>query len=223
MPTARPTLAAAKREITGKKVAQLRRAGRLPGVLYGHGVPSENVSVDAHEFELLHRKVGNTTLIDVEIDGSKGRPALIYGVQREPLKHRTVHIDLFVVRMTEELTVDVPVTINGTADAVEKLGGTLSHMSAIKVRALPDRLPQHIEVSIDSLVDFDTVVHVSDLAIPDDVTLVTDGGEIAARVLPPRVEEVVAVAETAAEGAPEEEGGEGGEAAAAETSEAGES
>jgi large subunit ribosomal protein L25 len=223
MPTARPTLAAAKREITGKKVAQLRRVGRLPGVLYGHGVPSENVSVDAHEFELLHRKVGNTTLIDVEIDGSKGRPALIYGVQREPLKHRTVHIDLFVVRMTEELTVDVPVTINGTADAVEKLGGTLSHMSAIKVRALPDRLPQHIEVSIDSLVDFDTVVHVSDLEIPDDVTLVTDGGEIAARVLPPRVEEVVAVAETAAEGAPEEEGGEGGEAAAGETSEAGES
>ena len=223
MPTARPTLAAAKREITGKKVANLRRAGRLPGVLYGHGVPSENVSVDAHEFELLHRTVGNTTLIDVEIDGSKGRPALIYGVQREPLKHRTVHIDLFVVRMTEELTVDVPVTINGTADAVEKLGGTLSHMSAIKVRALPDRLPQHIEVSIDSLVDFDTVVHVSDLEIPDDVTLVTDGGEIAARVLPPRVEEVVAVAETAAEGAPEEEGGEGGESAAAETSEAGES
>lgn len=222
MPTARPTLAAAKREITGKKVATLRRAGRLPGVLYGHGVPSENVSVDAHEFELLHRKVGNTTLIDVEVDGNKGRPALIYGVQREPLKHRTVHIDLFVVRMTEELTVDVPVTINGTADAVEKLGGTLSHMSAIKVRALPDRLPQHIEVSIDSLVDFDTVVHVSDLEIPEDVTLVTDGGEIAARVLPPRVEEVVAVAETAAEGAPEEEG-EGGEPAAGETPEAGES
>jgi large subunit ribosomal protein L25 len=221
MPTARPTLAAAKREITGKKVARLRRAGRLPGVLYGHGVPSENVSVDAHEFELLHRKVGNTTLIDVEVDGSKGRPALIYGVQREPLKHRTLHIDLFVVRMTEELTVDVPVTVSGTADAVEKLGGTLSHMSTIKVRALPDRLPQHIEVSIDSLVDFDAVVHVSDLEIPGDVTLVTDGGEIAARVLPPRVEEVVAVAETAAEGAPGEEG-EGGEAAAGETPEASE-
>jgi large subunit ribosomal protein L25 len=218
MPTARPTLAAAKREITGKKVAHLRRAGRLPGVLYGHGVPSENVSVDAHEFELLHRRVGNTTLIDVEVDGSKGRPALIYGVQREPLKHRTLHIDLFVVRMTEELTVDVPITINGMADAVEKLGGTLSHMSTIKVRALPDHLPQHIEVSIDLLVDFDAVVHVSDLEIPGDVTLVTDGGEIAARVLPPRVEEVVAVAETAAEGAPGEEG-EGGEAVAGETPE----
>jgi large subunit ribosomal protein L25 len=223
MPTARPTLAAAKREITGKKVAHLRRAGRLPGVLYGHGVPSENVSVDAHEFELLHRKVGNTTLIDVAIDGDKARPALIYGVQREPLKHRTVHIDLFVVRMTEELTVDVPVTISGTADAVEKLGGTLSHMSTIKVRALPDRLPGHIEISIDALADFDAVVHVSDLAIPGDVTLVTDGAEIAARVLPPRVEEVVAVAETAADGAPDEEGAEGGEPAATEgTPEAGE-
>jgi large subunit ribosomal protein L25 len=209
MPTARPTLAAAKREITGKKVAHLRRAGRLPGVLYGHGVPSENVSVDAHEFDLLHRKVGNTTLIDVAVDGDKARPALIYGVQREPLKHRTVHIDLFVVRMTEELTVDVPVTVTGSADAVEKLGGTLSHVTTIKVRALPDHLPGHIEIPIDALVDFDSVVHVSELTIPGDVTLVTDGNEIAARVLPPRVEEVVEVPEAAAEGAPAEEGEEG--------------
>ncbi|HEX7473686.1 MAG TPA: 50S ribosomal protein L25 [Candidatus Limnocylindrales bacterium] len=206
MPTARPTLAAAKREITGKKVAHLRRAGRLPGVLFGHGVASENVSVDTHEFEILHRRVGNTTLIDVEVDGHKARPALIYGVQREPLKHRMVHVDLFVVRMTEELTVDVPVTVIGTAAAVELLGGTLSHISTLKVRALPDRLPGHIDVSIDGLADFDAVVHVSDLSIPGDVTLVTDPTEIAARVLPPRVEEVAVVAETAAEGAPTEEG-----------------
>jgi large subunit ribosomal protein L25 len=209
MPTARPTLAAAKREITGKKVARLRRAGRLPAVLFGHGVASENVSVDAHEFELLHRKVGNTTLIDVAIDGDKARPALIYGVQREPLKHRMIHIDLFVVRMTEELTVEVPVTVTGAAPAVDGLGGTLSHMSTVKVRALPDRLPQHIDVPVESLVDFDSVVHVSDLVIPADVTLVTDGNEIAARVLPPRVEEVAVAAETAAEGAPTEEGAAG--------------
>ena len=222
MSTARPTLAAAKREITGKKVARLRSAGRLPGVLFGHGVASENVSVDTHEFEMLHRRVGNTTLIDVEVDGHKARPALIYGVQREPLKHRMVHVDLFVVRMTEELTVDVPVTVIGTAPAVELLGGTLSHMSTIKVRALPDRLPGHIDVTIDGLADFDAVVHVSDLSIPGDVTLVTDPGEIAARVLPPRVEEVAAVAETAAEGAPTEEG-EAGEAAPGATPEAGES
>src|SRR3979411_1535662 len=103
MPTARPTLAAAKREITGKKVAQLRRAGRLPGVVFGHGVASENVSVDAHEFDLLYRRVGRTTLIDVEVDGEK-RPTIIHSIQREPLKHRTIHVDLFVVRMTEELT-----------------------------------------------------------------------------------------------------------------------
>jgi large subunit ribosomal protein L25 len=211
MPTARPTLAAAKREITGKKVAQLRRAGRLPAVVFGHGVASENVSVDAHEFDLLYRRVGSTTLIDVEVDGEK-RPTIIHGVQREPLKHRTIHVDLFVVRMTEELTVEVPVTVTGTAPAVEQLGGTLSHISHIKVRALPDHLPQHIEVSTDSLVDFESVVHVRDLAIPGDVTLVTDPGEIAARVLPPRVEEVVEAAETAAEGAPTEEGEEGEEA-----------
>lgn len=213
MSTARPTLAAARREITGKKVAHLRREGRLPGVLFGRGLESQNVSVDAHEFEQLYRRVGNTTLIDVAVDGRKAQPALVHGVQREPLKHRTVHVDLFVVRMTEELTVDVPVTVAGSSLAVDQLGGTLSHVTHVKVRALPDHLPQHIELPIDALVDFDAVVHIGDLAIPGDVTLVTDATEIAARVLAPRVEEVPVVAETAAEGAPTAEEAEGGEAA----------
>jgi len=68
MPTAtssRPSLAAEPREVTGKKVAVLRRAGRLPGVVFGHGISSENVSVDAHDFELLRRKAGQNALIDL--------------------------------------------------------------------------------------------------------------------------------------------------------------
>ena len=86
-----------------------------------------------------------------------------------------------------------------------KLGGTLSHIDHLRVRALPDHLPELIELPIDALVDFDALVHVRDLAIPDDVTLLTDLDEVAARVLPPRIEEVVEVVPT--EGA-EEEGGE---------------
>jgi large subunit ribosomal protein L25 len=221
MSTARPTLAAARREITGKKVANLRREGRLPAVLFGRGLPSENVSVDAHEFAQLHRRVGNTTLIDVEVDGRKAQPALIHGVQREPLKHRTVHVDLFVVRMTEELTVEIPVVVSGTAPAVELGGGTLSHIAHVKVRALPDHLPQSIGLTIDTLIDFDAVIHVGDLAIPGDVTLVTDPTEIAGRVLPPRIEEVVVAPETVGEGAPEAEGEEGEPAAGAPTADEG--
>ena len=63
MPTARATLAAEHRDVTGKKVAVLRRAGRLPAVVYGHGVDSDSVSIDAHEFEQLRRHVGPNALV----------------------------------------------------------------------------------------------------------------------------------------------------------------
>ena len=83
----------------------------------------------------------------------------------------------------------------------------------MRIRALPDHLPQSIEYSVESLVDFDTTIHVRDLTIPDDVTLLTDGDEIIAKVQAPRVEEVVGPAEVG-EGAPE--GEEAAEGAAAE-------
>ncbi|HTC86020.1 MAG TPA: 50S ribosomal protein L25 [Candidatus Acidoferrum sp.] len=195
MPTTRPSLAAARRDIIGKKVAGLRRQGRLPAVLFGHGAPSTAVSVDAHEFDLLRRHAGASTLIDVSVDGKKGQAALIRSVQVDPVKRRPVHVDLFLVRMTEELTVDIRVTITGESEAVTKLGGTLSHIDHVRVRALPDHLPEQIEIPIGSLVDFDAAVHVRDLSIPGDVTVVTDLDEVAARILAPRVEEEPEVVE----------------------------
>ena len=74
--------------------------------------------------------------------------------------------------MTEELTVDVPLVAIGESPAVDAVGGTLLHPSeTVKVRALPDHLPQSIEYSVESLVDFDVAIHVRDLVIPADVTL----------------------------------------------------
>ena len=140
--TARPTLAAEHREITGKKVSHLRHAGRLPAVVYGHGLESANVSVDTHEFELLRRRVGSNALIDLSIDGKKSRPVLVHDVQIHPVNRRPLHVDLFLVRMTEELTVDVPLVAIGDAPAV-----TIERRDAPppdRVRpgpALPDHLP----------------------------------------------------------------------------------
>jgi large subunit ribosomal protein L25 len=183
MSTARATLAAEHRQITGKKVAGLRRAGRLPAVVYGHGIDSANVTVDTHEFVLVH------------------------AVQVHPVNRRPLHVDLFLVRMTEELTVDVPLVATGESPAVTLNGGTLLHPTeSVRIRALPDHLPQSIEYAITSLVDFDTAIHVRDQTIPSDVTLLTDGDEIIAKVQQPRVEEEPVVAEAVE--------GEEGEAAA---------
>jgi large subunit ribosomal protein L25 len=223
MSTARATLAAEHRDLTGKKVATLRHAGRLPAVVYGHGVESASVSIDTHEFEQLRRHTGPNALVDLSIDGEKARPVLIHGVQVHPVNRRPLHVDLFLVRMTEELTVEVPLVTTGESVAVTQHGGTLLHpIESVRVRALPDHLPQSIEYSIESIVDFDTTLHVSDLVVPSDVTLLTDGDEIIAKVQPPRVEEEPVVAEVA-----EVEGEAGGEAAVpaegSETTGAGES
>ena len=223
MATARPSLAAKPRAVTGKAVKKLRSAGQLPAVVYGHGVDSTNVTIDAHEFDILRKKVGPNALIDLSVDGKKSDPVLIHGVQVHPVNRRPLHADLFLVRMTEELTVDVRLVPTGEASAVTQLNGTLLQPTeSVRVKALPDHLPQSIEYSIESLVDFDATLHVRDLAIPDDVTLLTDPDEIIAKVQAPRIEveeePVAAEGEEAAEG----EAAEGAEAASEGEAPAGE-
>jgi large subunit ribosomal protein L25 len=214
---ARPKLAATSRSVTGKKVAYLRRDGQLPAVVFGRGIDSDSVQIDAHEFEQLRRHAGPNTLIDLSVDGGTAKPVLVHGVQSHRVNRRPLHVDLFVVRMTEKLTVDVPLVSEGESNAVENAGGTLLHvLENVRVSALPDHLPQSIHYSIESLRTFDDQIHVRDLTIPGDATLLTDLDEVVAKVLPPRVEEEpVAVAEPAegeepTEGAEPVEGGESG-------------
>lgn len=210
MSTTRPTLAANHRELTGKAVARLRRDGRLPAVVFGHGLDSTPVTLDAHDFDLLRRRTGPNALIDLSVDGKKALPVLIQGVQVHRLTQRPIHVDLFQVRMTEELIVDVPLVPEGISVAIQDHGGTLLQIvESVRVRALPDHLPQAIALPLDALVDFDAVVRVGDLTIPGDVTLLNDLDEVAAKVAPPRIEAEPIVVE--AEGA-EAAGAEGAEA-----------
>src|SRR3954464_6176141 len=213
---ARPRLAATNRTVIGKKVSHLRREGRLPAVVYGHGVDSESVSVDAHEFELLKRKVGASTLVDLAVDGGRTRPVLLHAIQVHPITRRPLHVDLFAVRMTEELTVEVQLRATGTPPpaapppAAEN-GATLVHpVSSVRVRALPDNLPETLHYDLSSLVDYDATLTVADLQVPEGVTVQADEHDVIARVLAPRVEEAV----TGAEGVEAAEG-EGAEAAEA--------
>ena len=204
MTTIRPKLAASERHVFGKHVAGLRRAGSLPAVIYGHDVASQAITIDAHDFELLHRKTGPNALVDVSIDGHRAAPVLIHAIQRHPVHQRVLHVDLLAVRMSEELTVDVPIVFTGISPAVELNGGTLLHMTeSVRVRALPDHLPSSLSLAIDSLVDYDTTLHVRDLILPADIVLLTDLDEPVVRVQAPRQEEVApVVAEPVAEGAP---------------------
>ncbi len=222
MSSARPALAAERRTVTGKAVARLRRDGRLPAVVYGHGLESAPVTLDAHDFDLLRRRIGPNALVDLSIDGAKPTPVLIHGVQIHKVNRRPIHVDLFAVRMTEEITVEVPVHGVGESEAVTRHGGTLLNASGtVKAKARPDHLPQAFEVDLSSLVDFDAAIHVRDIVVPEGVTILADPDEIIFKVAPPRIQEAAVPA--AAEGEAVEgegAGAEGGEAAAEGSAEA---
>jgi large subunit ribosomal protein L25 len=205
----RPRLAAASRSVTGKAVATLRRQGQLPAVVYGHGTASEPVTLDAHDFDQLRRHTGASTLVDLEVDGGKSRPVLLHGIQFHPVNRRPLHVDLFAVRMTEELTVEVPLVGIGNPPAAEA-GGTLVHpVSSVKVRALPANLPESLTYDLSRLDTYEATITAGDLVAPEGVTIQADPADVIARVLPPRVEEVVTPSE--AEEVPAE--GEAAEAA----------
>lgn len=198
MSTDRPTLAALPRTEMGKATSHLRKAGRIPAVVFGHG-ESTPVSVDAHEFQLLRRRAGANALIDLEVAGGQTTPVVINGVQLHRVHRTPLHVDLFRVNLTEDMTVDVAVHSIGESEAVTKEGGTLLHaVDHVRVRARPDHLPKFIEVDVTTLTDFDSVIAVRDLPVPDGAAILNDPDEVIFRVLAPRVAEVEPEAEVEA-------------------------
>jgi large subunit ribosomal protein L25 len=210
----RPKLSAQPRSVQGKAVKNLRGEGTLPAVVYGRGVESTMIQVDSRELDLLRRRSGRNVLVDLSVDGRRPTPVLLHHIQEHPVTRRPLHVDFLAVAMTEEMTVDVAVATVGSSEAVDRMGGILLlARETVQARALPDNLPSSLELDISPLASFDDVLHVSDLVVPEGVTVLTDPGETVARVQAPRVEETpepVAADEEAAEGeeAPDAEAGE---------------
>jgi large subunit ribosomal protein L25 len=195
------------RSAAGKQNRRLRRSGRVPGVVFGKDSPSLAIQVDAKSFETLYRAAGRTSLVNLHVDGGTPKSAIIKSVQRNPLSGQALHVDFFLVNLAQEMQVDVPLVFTGEPPAVEETGGTLlTNLSHVRVRALPAELPHEIRVDVTPLVDLDAAIHVRDLPVPDKVTIETDGDELVAKVMPPRVEEEEVVV---AEEEVLEEGGEG--------------
>ncbi len=206
MSTDRPALAALPRTEVGKSIAPLRKAGRIPAVVFGHG-ESTPVSLDAHEFEVLRRRAGANALIDLELEGGRTTPVVIHGVQLHRVNRTPLHVDLFRVKMTEDMTVDVVVHGVGESEVITRDGGTLLHaVDHVRVRARPDHLPKSITADLTQLTDFDSVIAVRDLPVPGGATILNDPDEVIFRVLAPRVAEPEpgAEAEAAAPAAPAE-------------------
>jgi large subunit ribosomal protein L25 len=203
------------REIIGKKSKQLRRQGLIPAVVYGHNVKAESVQVPQKELEHVYMRAGNNGLVDLKVgEKDKARKVFIHRVQRNPLNHVVAHVDFMVVNLREEMTATVPIVLTGEAPAVKNREGLLLHaLDHIQIRTLPTDIPPMIEADISGLDEVDKAIHVSDLQLPGNVTLLTPGDELVAKITALPVEEVVEVPEAeeaaeAPEGAPAEGAGE---------------
>jgi large subunit ribosomal protein L25 len=189
------SLSAAPRTAGGKGVARsLRRAGKVPAVIYGRGRSPEMLELDATALErLLARIRAGTTIVDVTVADQTPVKALIREIQRDPLRPSTIlHLDLYEVHADEAITLDVPLHFTGTADGVRNGGGVFEAISHhVQVRVLPADIPERIEVDITHL-SVGQSLHVSDLALPKGEIL-TDGGVTVCTVVAPRVEETVPV------------------------------
>jgi len=210
-----------KREVRGKKVRFLRRGGLIPCNIYGHGIESQPVQVEARKLGQIIARAGGTDLIALKMESSDTPGmVLIRDVQRNPMTGEPIHVDFYQVNMSEKLKADVPLVFTGAAPAMKLKNVSLLHaMTAIQVEALPDDLPHNIEVDISSLTLPEQSIHVKDLTVSSKITILADPDQMLIKVAEVRkVVEEVPAAEAPAEGeeAAAEAPAEGEEAAAME-------
>ena len=162
----------------GKGAARrVRRAGRVPAIVYGHGTDTRHVTLPGHEL-LMALKTPNVL---IEVAGLSSRPQLTLpkDVQRDPLKGVIEHVDLIMVRRGEKVTVEVPVQVTGEVES----GGLLDQqMVRLAVEAEATAIPQAIEVSVEGM-DIGDAVHAGDLTLPQGVTLVAEPEALVLHVL----------------------------------------
>ncbi|MDO8498528.1 MAG: 50S ribosomal protein L25 [bacterium] len=172
----RLSLKAAERTILGKKVKKLRRDGFIPAHVFGKKTETEHVSVQARDFAKVYDTAGETGLIDLKIGEEKVRPVLIREVQLDPLRGETLHIDFYQVNLKEKVQVPVPIELIGEEPEVVHSGEAvvIQPIGEVEVEALPAELPEKIEVDISKLKKIDDAILVSELLVPEGVTIIAD-------------------------------------------------
>jgi len=195
-------------------VRRLRKQGRVPGILYGHGEQPVPLSFEEHEIELavLHGE----RLVEIDVEGQRGN-ALIKEVQYDALGQEILHVDLTRVDLNERVEVTVPVVLRGTPAGVNE-GGVLQQLTTeINIECLVRAIPEEIRVLVSELKIGETL-HLSDVPLPQDAKLLDDPNAILCSVnlveeaeeVAPAEEEAAAEPEVIGEKAEEEESKEAG-------------
>ncbi len=205
----RVVLKATKRDVLGKQVKALRRAGQLPAVIYGRHVEPIKIMMEAHEAALALAKLTSSSLVMIDVDGTE-YPALVREKQRNFIKNTLLHVDFLAVSLTEKIRTNVRIEITGLSLAVKDLNAVLvNHLTRLEVECLPTNLPERIVVDLGALKVIGDAIHVRDIPALENVRFMDDPDEmIVVATYAKEVEEVapVAVAEVTEEVAVIEKG-----------------
>jgi large subunit ribosomal protein L25 len=202
------TLSAEMRTDGGKGVARkLRAAGRVPGIIYGHGREPQSLSLVARDLDkLLSHIAAGSTVIELSL-GKATTKTLIREIQRHPFKKQILHVDFMELVAGEKVIVDIPLVFVGIPEGVRLSGALLEQIvHSIEVNVDPSSIPNHIDVDVTNLA-MGHSLHVRDLVLPEGLEVLTDEDTTICAVIAPRavVEETAAAVEgeAAAAGEPE--------------------
>jgi large subunit ribosomal protein L25 len=171
-------LKAVKREVTGKQVKALRRAGQLPAVIYGRHVEPISISLEAHATGLVLARLTSSTLVTIDVEGQE-YAALVREKQRDFIKGNLTHIDFLALDLSETIRTKVRLTFTGVSSAVKDYSAVLVHrMEAFEVECLPADLPERINVDISSIKEIGNNIRVRDISLPENVTVLDDADDI---------------------------------------------
>ena len=163
------------RDITGKKVAGLRKGGLVPAVVYGHDFPAQSVMADSVPMTKAVHRAGKHHPVELTI-GDKKRLAMIKSTDFDPVKRTVRHVAFHVVKQNEEVETEVPVVVAGAGETPAEKAGlvVLTGTDTVEVKALPNNLPDQLEVPGDKLVEVGDRLTVADIKAPDGVTIMSD-------------------------------------------------
>jgi large subunit ribosomal protein L25 len=201
-------LGAAPRAERGKGAARaLRRAGRVPGIVYGHAREPQPLTIDTRELDrLLEQISAENTVVELVVGGRSSR-TLIREIQRHPFRRQVLHIDFQELVAGEKVTVRVPIVLTGSPVGVRVDGGVLDQtLRDLEIEVDPVNMPNHIEVDVTNLA-IGSSIHVSDLVLPPGVEPINEPDTTVCVCAAPRavIEETPAAAAEAVEPAAEPE------------------
>src|SRR3990167_6357596 len=201
------------------KTKDLLLQGVIPGIIYGPKDNPKTVAVDYKKFSDIYKTAGETTLVALDIDKAQGKPdaelsgtspedtqketdlekaknvVLIRDIQRHPVSGNFMHVDFYKLPLDQEITISVPVELEGEAPAVKEQGGILVHnLHEIEIKALPVNLIHEIIVDLSTLASVGDSILVKDLNTPSNIEVLANDEDMVIMVEEPHEEEVEEVA-----------------------------